>query len=103
MRQPQDYDPEPLIQAIVALDWNTDHANGAARVIQSTVADRYGEQLGDEDAVWILGSLLNRRLFRMQIHPNEVGKHATDVKVRRRAKFVRIPPDEPLTINPTRS
>src|SRR5436190_8772730 len=35
------YDPEPLIEAIVALDWSRDHAKGAMRVIQSTVAARY--------------------------------------------------------------
>src|SRR4051794_16014767 len=94
MRLPQDYDSEILILAVTALDWRSDYSEAATRLIQSSITEHYGERLGEEDAVWVLGSLLNRRLIRMQVHPDEVGKSAADAKIRRRARYVRIPPDE---------
>ena len=94
-RLPKDYDCEPLVNAIVALNWSPDHAKAATRIIQSMVTDSDGNRFDDDDAVWILGSLLNRRLIRMQVHPDDVAKAAANPKVRRRARYVRIPQSEP--------
>jgi len=94
MRLPQDYDSEPLISALTALDWSHDPSVGAVKIIQATVKERFAESLSTSDAVWILGSLLNRLLIRMQTHPNDANKQVPDRKLRRRSKYVQIPPDE---------
>ena len=93
MRLPQDYDSAPLVDAITDLDWSRDHARDATRVVQSIILERYGEQLDDEDAAWLLGSLLNRRLIRAQIHP-DAGEliPMPGSKLRPKAKYVKIPP-----------
>ena len=91
MRLPQHYDSGPLVAAITALDWSQDAAAGAAKIIQTTVQERFGESLPTAEAVWLLGSLLNRRLIRMQTHPDDAHKHVPD-RTLRRAKYVRVPP-----------
>jgi hypothetical protein len=91
MRLPQEYPSEPLIEAITALDWRVGHAEAATKVIQLVVAERFGEQLDEEDAVWILGSLLNRRLIRAEFDPEELLTRRGDLKRRPRARYVRIP------------
>ena len=93
MRLPQDYDSEPLVEAIIANDWSRDHAAAATKIIRALIAERYGERLDNYDAIWLLGSLLNRRLLRAEIHPNDVSPRGSDARQRQRTKYVRIPPD----------
>jgi hypothetical protein len=94
MRLPQDYTSELLIEAVTTLGWSPDASSGAVKSIQATVQERFAESLSTEDAVWILGSLLDRRLIRMQIHPDDASRHISNRKVRSRIKYVRIPPNE---------
>jgi hypothetical protein len=93
-RLPQDYTSEILIEAVTTLDWSQDASAGAVKIIQTSVQERFAESISTSDAVWMLGSLLDRRLIRMQIHPDDANKHGLEKKLRRRAKYVRIPPDE---------
>jgi hypothetical protein len=93
MQLPHDYDPELLIDAVTALDWSAEHPSDAVRAIQAIVQSKFGEELSDDDALQLLGYLLDRRLIRTQIHPDSqelVGWQS----VRRRAKYVRVPPGE---------
>lgn len=95
MRLPQNYDPELLVVAITALDWSPDASAAAVKLIQAMVRERFAESLSTADAVWILGSLLNRRLIHMQSHPDDATQNAPGRKqLRRRTKYVQIPPDE---------
>lgn len=93
MRLPQDYDSEPLIEAIVALDWSTEHPVDAMQTIQATVREMFGDELSDADAQFILGRLVEGRFIRTQIHPDEVNQVGWR-KVRRPAKYIRVPPSE---------
>jgi len=94
MHLPQDYDSETLIEVVTTLGWSYDGSAGAVKIIQATVQERFAESLSTADALWVLGSLLDRRLIRMQIHPDDANKHGLEKTLRRRAKYFRIPPDE---------
>jgi hypothetical protein len=94
MRLPKDYDSDPLIRAVTALDWSKDPSAGAMKIIQATVQERFDESLSTADAVWLLGSLLDRRLIRVQTHPDEADKRRTDAKLRHRSKYFRIAPGD---------
>ena len=91
-RLPQNYDSEILIKAVTALDWNKDPSAGALKTIQATIHKHLGESLSSADAAWLLGSLLDRRLIRMEIDPDEVHKPGTSRNFRRRGKYIRVPP-----------
>jgi hypothetical protein len=86
----EDYDPEPLVEAVTALDWSPDHPAQAMRALQATVQKNLGEELSDAEAMKLLGSLLDRRFIQTQMHPGAlhlVGRQA----MRRPAKYVRVP------------
>jgi hypothetical protein len=88
-----DYDLDPLIQAITALDWSTDHPTKAMRAIQAIVQIKFGEELSDEDARKMLGRLLDRQFIQTRIHPDAlhlVGWQA----MKRKAKYIRVPDRE---------
>jgi hypothetical protein len=94
MRLPQEYTSETLLEAVTSIGWSQDASAAAVKIIQVTVQERFAESLSTTDAVWILGSLLDRRLIRMQIHPEDASKQVSDRKSRSRAKYVRISLDK---------
>jgi hypothetical protein len=95
MGSPKEYDPEPLIEAVTALDWNSDHPRHAMKAIQETVLKNTGDHLSDPDAIILLGRLVERRFIRTKLDPPasyfaETGKLARG----RKGKYFRIPDNE---------
>jgi hypothetical protein len=93
MRLPQDYDPEPVVAAVTALDWSTEHPYHAVRAIQAIVRIKFGEKLSEEDSMQFLRYLLDRQFIRTQVQPDE-SKLTGWRQTGRAAKYVRVPSDE---------
>jgi len=95
VRRPENHDPEPLIEAVTALDWSTHHASEAVLVIQSAAQTNFGAEFSEDDAFWWLTYLVDQHLISSRIHPDDkllqLGWTTTR---RRRAKYVRVPLDE---------
>jgi hypothetical protein len=89
----KDYDPEPLIEAITALDWSTDHPDRTMKAIQDTVRKNFGDELSQPDAMKLLGNLVERRFIRTQVDPPPTaGTGWRGVALK--AKYFRVPDNE---------
>ena len=67
MKTLDDYDPEPLVEAVTALDWSTDHPAEAMRAVQSIVQIKLGEELSAGDAMKLVGHLIDRHFIETRI------------------------------------
>ena len=90
----KEYDLEPLIAAITALDWSFDHPRQAMKAIQATIFNGTGDELSDIDALKLLARLVEHRFIRTRIDP-PVEVEETGWRIRPgRAKYVRVPEHE---------
>jgi hypothetical protein len=82
----KEYDPEPLIEAVIRLDWSVDHPRYAIKAIRETVFKNTGDNLSDDVALTVLGRLLERRLIKTIIKPPARAGHGRKAK----SKYFRV-------------
>jgi len=99
MRLPEKYDLEPMLEAIVSLEWSSEHPAEAMKELQAMVRVLHREELSDEDAFQLLGYFIERRLIRSQVHADATRPTGwrPGLALGRRAKYVRVPPIERRT------
>jgi hypothetical protein len=92
MGSPKEYNPEPLVEAVTALDWSVEHGKLAMKAIQETVLKMTGDDLSDTDAVKVLGRLIDRKLIRSRVDSVTAGRSPNGrIAPRRKARYVRVP------------
>jgi hypothetical protein len=91
----KEYDPEPLVEAVTGLDWNTDHPRYATRAIRESVLKTAGDDLSEVDAIKLLGRLVERRRIRTQIDTPIISVAGAGwAGPTRKAKYFRVPENE---------
>jgi len=64
MRLSEKYDLEPMLEAIVSLEWSSEHPAEAMKELQAMVRVLHREEFSEDDAVWWLGHLIDQQLIK---------------------------------------
>ena len=94
MGSSKEYDPEPLVEAITALDWNVEHARIAVKTIQETILKITGEDVSELDALKVLGRLVECRFIRTGVNYSTQAVGFPRAGPTCKAKYFRVPEEE---------
>ena len=90
MGAPKEYDPEPLIEVVTALDYSVDHGRRAVTAIRAAVLRNHRDELSETDAIKLLGNFVDRKLIRSSLEPATANPAPGGTAARRKARYIRV-------------